>query len=86
MTDVLEYLRAEASDGEAVEANQVRFIRTAQVAEQSYWIWAFRESDGCECYVTVSVSPDGSSCIGYEENHYRLSPEQFMLADYHGMF
>ena len=70
--EVVEYLRAESPDGEAVHSQQLRFIRTAQVAEQKYWIWSFRESDGSDCYVTVSVGPDGGSCIGYEENYHQL--------------
>ena len=42
--------------------------------------------DIVECYVTATVSPDGSTSIGYEENHYGLSPEQFILGDYHNVF
>ncbi len=86
ITDVVEYLRLESPDGDAIDAGQLSFLRTAQVAEQRYWIWAFQEADGSPCYVTVAVSPEGSSCIGYEENYYGLAPEQFMLGDYHQVF
>lgn len=86
LSDVVEYLRRESTDGDAVQPEQLSFLRTAQVAEQRYWIWAFQEADGSPCYVTVSVSPEGSSCIGYEENYYNLTPEQFMLGDYHEVF
>lgn len=86
MDDVLEYLRVESPDGDAVQVKQLRFLRTAQVAEQRYWIWAFQEADGTDCYVTVSVSPGGESCVGYDANHYGLSPDQFLLGDYHEVF
>jgi hypothetical protein len=86
LDEIIDYLRLESSDLDAVHADQLRFVRTAQVAEQSYWIWAFRESDGSDCYVTVAVSPDGSASLAYAENYYGLSPEQHMLGDYHGMF
>ena len=86
VSDVVEYLRLESPDGDSIGAGQLSFLRTAQVAERRYWIWAFQEADGSPCYVTVAVSPDGSSCIGYEENYHALTPEQFMLGDYHQVF
>lgn len=84
--DILEYLAAEAVDGEDLAAEDLEFLRTARVAEWDYWIWRFTESDGSEAYVTVSRRPDGQTCVGYDENYYGLSPEQFMLGDYHGVF
>jgi len=86
IADVVDYLRLESPDGETVHPGQLRFLRTAQVADQRYWIWAFQESDDSACYATVSVSPDGSTCTGYDENYYGLTPEQFMLGDYHQVF
>jgi len=86
ISDVVEYLRLESPDGDAIDSGQLSFLRTAQVAEQRYWIWAFREVDGSPCYVTVAISPEGSSCIGYEENYCEPTPEQFMLGDYHQVF
>jgi hypothetical protein len=49
-------------------------------------IWAFTESDGAQCYVTVSHSPDGRTVTGLGENYYELSPEQYMLGEYCGHF
>jgi hypothetical protein len=86
LEDVLAYLRMESADGDAVDASQLTFRRTAQVADRRYWTWSLRESEGADCYVTVSVGPDGDDCIGYEENYYGLTPEQFMLGDYHQVF
>lgn len=86
LADVVAYLRLESPDYESVQANQLRFLRTALVADHRYWIWSFRESDGTECFVTVSESPDGTTCTGYEEDYYGLTPEQFMLGDYHNVF
>jgi hypothetical protein len=81
--EIVDYLRVESSDLDEVEEEQLQFLRTAQVAEHKYWIWSFKESDGTDCYVTVSLTPDGVICTGYDENFYNLTPEQYMLAEYH---
>jgi hypothetical protein len=86
LDDVVAYLRLESPDYESVEASQLTFLRTALLADHRYWIWSFQESDGSDCFVTVSQSPDGTTCTGYEENYYGLTPEQFMLGDYHQVF
>lgn len=86
LEDTLSYLRRESSDHESVEASQLQFLRTTLVADHRYWIWSFRESDGSDCYVTVSVSPDGTACTGYDEDYYGLTTEQYMLGDYHQVF
>lgn len=85
--ELLDYLRDEAPDGEELQAEDLRFIRTAQVAERAYWIWAFREPGGGEsAYLTVSQDAKGAVTIGYETDYYGLTPEQYMLGDYHGVF
>lgn len=86
LDDVVAYLRLESPDGESVQADQLRFLRTALVAQHRYWIWAFRESDGTDCFATVSESPDGTTCTGYGDNYHGLTPEQFVLGDYHNVF
>jgi len=83
--DILAYLAKESPDGSLIKREQLKFLRTARVRERQYWIWSFIESDGSSAYVTVCSSPDGVE-IGYEINAHRLSPEQFMLGDYHGVF
>jgi len=80
MKDIIGYLHREA---ESATAADLEFIRTAQVEDNRYWIWRF---SGDECYVTVEYQPDGSRCIGYNDNYCGLTPEQFMLADHHEMF
>lgn len=86
LVDIVEYLRLESPDGENVHAEQLQFLRTANVADHRYWIWSFQETDGSACYATVSEAPDGSTCIAYEENYYGLTPEQYILGDYHQVF
>jgi hypothetical protein len=80
--EVVDYLKMETADGDTIAPSQLKFLRTAQVADRDYWIWSFTESDGTECYVTVSLSPGQGPCIGYEENHYGLTPAQFILGDF----
>ena len=86
LSAVVDYLRLESPDGDVVQGHQLKFIRTAQVADRAYWIWSYQEADGSNTLVTVAVTPDGTSCIGYEANYYGLTPEQFMLGDYYQVF
>ena len=83
---IVNYLRLESPDGESVQPSQLKFLRTALVSDRRYWIWFFLESDGSRCYVTVSESSDGSTSTGYEQDYYRLTPEQYLLGDYHQVF
>ncbi len=82
MPDIIEYLQMEAAPDEPTEAD-LEFVRTASVEGADYWIWRFRESDGAECYVTVSRR-DGKITVGYDENYDGLTPEQYMLAESRG--
>ena len=84
MSEILRYLHAEAAPDEPTEAD-LQFLRTARVEDADYWIWRYVESDGAECYVTVSRGPNGQTMLGYEENYDRLTPEQFMLGENHGL-
>lgn len=86
LEDLLGYLNVECADPGTATAKQLSFLRTAQVEQQRYWIWEFREQDGTKCYATVAQSQAGDTCIGYDEDYYGLSPEQFILGDYHNVF
>ena len=86
LEDLVAYLRLESPDYESVQASQLLFLRTALVADHRYWIWSFQESDGTECFATVSAAPDGTACRGYDDNSYGLTPEQFMLGTFHQVF
>jgi hypothetical protein len=86
MQEIQDYLRIEDADLDEVKHRKLTFLRTAQVAEKSYWIWKYNESDGAECYVTVSLTKDGSTVTGMNENYDELSPEQFLLGDYYNVF
>jgi hypothetical protein len=78
LDDITEYLELEGFVPDAA----LRFLRTALVEKTVYYIWSF-ESGGDPCFVTVSIGRDGSRCIGCNDNHWGLSPEQFIMADYH---
>lgn len=84
--DIVEYLKLESPDADSVLVSQLTFLRTAFVEEHSYWIWEFIETDGTKCYATVSLDAAGSLYIGYGEDSYCLSPQQFILGDYHDVF
>lgn len=85
--DLLRYLADEAPGGQRLSDADLHFLRTALVATRRYWIWRFLEPDGGDpAYLTVSQHDDGQVVIGYEADYYGLSPEQFLLGDYHGVF
>ena len=83
---ILDYLRDEVPGG-GVPLEDLRFLRTALVGTSNYWIWSFPDpTDGSAAFLTVSLSIDGQATVGYEENYYNLTPEQFMLGDYYRAF
>ncbi len=79
MEEILEYLSIECPNGDRIKEQDLEFLRTAKVKNARYWIWKFSDPDGAECYVTVSSRKSfifrKSTCIGYDENYYNLSPE-----------
>ena len=84
LEDLLDYLADEVPDGESLTADELTFVRTAKVADADYWVWRFREP-GPMASATVSTSA-GEVVTGYEANYYGLTPEQFVLGDYHQVF
>ena len=85
--ELLSYLADEAPGGERLQPDDLHFLRTAQVAEQRYWVWRFNEPDtGDPAYATVAVLPDRTSILSYGDNNYGLTPEQHLLGVYHNVF
>lgn len=84
---VLAYLADEVPDGEALTTDDVIFVRTARVVTTDYWVWRFREPgpNGDDAYATVSRSGKAVT-VGYGANYYGLTPEQFVVGDYHRVF
>lgn len=85
--DILRYLADEVPGGGRLSWADLRFLRTAQVEESAYWVWRFIEPGprGEPAYLTVSVRA-GTRTIGYEPDAYGLTPEQYLLGDYHNVF
>lgn len=87
VSEILEYLALEVPDGDQLTADDLEFVRTAKVAERDYWIWRFNEPDGDDAYATVYLSRKWfETCTGYDTNYYKLTPEQYILGDYHDCF
>lgn len=78
LPQILEYLEIEGYEPDG----ELEFLRTARVEETIYYIWSF-ESGGDRCYATAAIGPKDSQCIGCNENPWNLTPEQFIMADYH---
>jgi len=85
--NVLDYLALEVPNGDQLTDRDLTFVRTALVADAEYWLWRFREPgpDGQDAFVTVSRR-GGGVAVGYDPDHYGLTPEQFILGDYHQVF
>jgi hypothetical protein len=86
INEILEYLELETDSEEPISNKGLVFLRTAQVVDEKYWIWEFWDNENEKCYVTVSQSQNGSTSIGYDEDYYHLTPEQFILGTFHNVF
>ncbi|MCP4607358.1 MAG: hypothetical protein GY845_01405 [Planctomycetes bacterium] len=90
MTEILEYLSMECPNGDNIKEEDLIFLRTAKLKKTKYWIWKFFDQDGAECYVTVSswkrILLLKTICIGYDENYYGLTPEQYILGEFYEVF
>lgn len=81
--EIMEYVRMESADTDAAADAALKFLRTARVADASYWLWSYTESDGTMRFVAFRRNEDGSTCLGLAEPN-GLSAEQYLLADYYG--
>jgi hypothetical protein len=79
---VFDYTRLESADRNKSERVQLRFVRTARVADVSCWLWEYTEEDGQLCYVSFRQNVDGSSVLCIRDSN-NLSHEQYLLADYY---
>ena len=87
VSEILRYLGREAPGGDALTRADLTFVRTARVADRSAWLWRFNEPDGgADAFVAVWSEGPGRNMLSYEDNAYGLTPEQFLLGDYHGVF
>ena len=60
----------------------LQFLRTALVEDTVYWIWAF-VTDSENAYAVATQDADGRTSVGCDTNDFGLTPEQYVLADYH---
>ncbi len=81
---LLDYLRREIPF-EDLQESDLRFERTAQVHQTSYWLWTLTESDGTPWFASVARSPKGTT-LGCEWNSFGLSCEQYIVGDFHNVF
>jgi len=82
MDELMQYLDVEA---DVFDPADLTFLRSAQVSEQKFWIWEFYDPMGEHCYATVSEGPRGGTSVSYDTSE-GLTPEQFMLAEYHACY
>jgi hypothetical protein len=80
---LIDYLHDEE---ETIESDDLNFIKAVQVKDRKYWIWEFRDQDDDLCYVVASEDSYGTLRLCYDQNWYNLSPDQFIIGDYHNVF
>ena len=79
VSEITEYLRAESADVDRYDLSRLRFLRTALIDTDRYWMWTYREEDGRLCYLVAAEKTDGHHELDLAETN-ALSPEQFLLA------
>ena len=80
--DIFEYVRTESADLEKSDRKRFRFLRTARVKTQRFWLWEYVERDGVRNFVLIQADPKRNTRLSINEAN-RLSPEQFILAAYY---
>lgn len=78
---LVDYLKVEGFPPDG----KVQFIRTALVEDTVYWIWVL-SSGGEKVYATATQDRDGNTGLGCDTDYYGLTPEQYILGDYHECF
>jgi hypothetical protein len=82
LDEIMRYVRAESGDTDRADANRLRFLRTALVGKDTYWLWGYEEEDAARCFVAFRIKEDGSACLGLSQTN-GFSPDQYLLADYY---
>jgi hypothetical protein len=82
LAKLMDYVRMESGDTDNAEPERLNFVRTAKVAESSYWLWTYTDKDDELNYMVLREDPDGSITLGLSGPN-GLSPEQYLLADYY---
>jgi hypothetical protein len=77
---VVEYLAIEVPD-EEISADDLEFVRTAEIDGWRCWLWSFVDLYGEDCYVAASVWPSGGISVLYDPARGRTA-EQFIWFDY----
>ena len=90
MSELLEYVNMESSDPGTATAKRLKFLRTADTGGTACWIWAYQEPGGQLCYLTYRQQPSGRRGLKMvsaspEWNDFKLTPEQFLLAEHYGL-
>jgi len=80
--EIFDYVQMESTDLESAERSRLRFVRTAHVADVSYWLWEYTDEDRQVCYVFFRQNLNSSTVLGLTEPN-GLSHEQYLLADYY---
>jgi hypothetical protein len=73
--DILDYLIKVLPAEISLKVDDLKFIRTARVCKESYWVWEFIGGSGTGCFVSV----DGMGVIRHSEHSGDLTVEQYLV-------
>jgi hypothetical protein len=80
--DIFDYVRDESADQENADKKRFRFVRTALIRAERFWIWEYLELDDEVTYVWVQLRAGGGTLLSLNST-LGLNREQFLLAAYH---
>jgi hypothetical protein len=80
---LIEYLAMEApwetETGEPIEPKPtLQFLRSAIIGQTHYWIWAFKDGRGTDCFAVVSRWP--KFVVKECDETFGFTPEQHLVA------
>lgn len=84
LSEIIQYVQMEPADAEEATKERLQFVRTAQIADEKYWLWTYTEADGDTCYVFFKQEANGNTLLGLTSSE-GLSPEWYLLAEYYDM-
>lgn len=76
--ELVEYMQLE---GEEIDRDSLKFLRSARLNEWSYWIWEVELPEGDKGYATAALG-NNQQRLSYDQDWNGLTPEQFLLADH----
>ncbi len=80
--EIFNYVNMESADCGSADRGRLKFIRTAGIEDNKFWLWEYTEKDDEPTFVCLKVEKDGTSLLGLASPN-GLSYEQYLLAEHY---